>query len=632
MATRRRWYRARRGVITLSCSSAFLAIYLFFGPDPDRVAVLFNMEIKLEEALKLEKELGCEIPDLDPFAPEVTMFDKNLPKIKCFGTDWVKCYHSSCKVVDGIMETVNDIKCSYRDILYQTEENFTLGPVILSEDDGYELTASDHAEVSCNGIRMSDDKKLEWSGHVVGFRSTVKFSPPQPGREVPFNVMILAFDTMSRNEFIRRMTKSWKAITEELGATVMEGYNIVGDGTLASLFPILTGNSELELSDTHKRNHGENLDSYPFIFYKLQENGYRTAFFEDRPNTGTFQFNGFRRQPTDHYLRAFSMADAAKNRSRQYCVGDTPQFRLMINVTEQFMELEGKRFIFTLISDITEDRTQDMDEDTAAMLRRFYHHGDDTLLVLLGAHGPRFPDTLHGKLEERLPLLALRLPTKLTDGRPDAITALRDNARVLTTPHDLHATILDVLGLKKHANPFKEQESDLYRGLTMLEWLPGNRSCHQAGIQPHLCACFSWQTVPFTDPLCYKASRALLKFINTLLAEVGSRCVPRTLLSTEWLFRRRTNSHLLSFPRAADENSFYMQLNADAAVHTENYKIRIIVGPGLAVFEASLTYALKEDRFYIRTSDISRSNTYGDEPDCIRDTHPHLSYYCYCRR
>lgn len=56
------------------------------------------------------------------------------------------------------------------------------------------------------------------------------------------------------------------------------------------------------------------------------------------------------------------------------------------------MELDGKRFIFTLISDITQDvdSVQAADDDTAAMLRRFYHHRDDTLLVLVGGHGPRW--------------------------------------------------------------------------------------------------------------------------------------------------------------------------------------------------------------------------------------------------
>lgn len=52
------------------------------------------IEKKLEEALKEDKGTGCEIPQLDPFAKEVTQFDKTFPKIKCPGKDWVRCYVS----------------------------------------------------------------------------------------------------------------------------------------------------------------------------------------------------------------------------------------------------------------------------------------------------------------------------------------------------------------------------------------------------------------------------------------------------------------------------------------------------------------------------------------------------------
>ncbi|KAI8433852.1 hypothetical protein MSG28_015805 [Choristoneura fumiferana] len=114
------------------------------------------IENKLKEALKLDKGMGCEIPVLDPFAKEVTQFDKVLPKIKCLGKDWVKCYHANCRLVDEIKETHKHIKCSYRDILYQSDLKYVIGPVWESPDGSYELKASDHAKVTCKGVRISD--------------------------------------------------------------------------------------------------------------------------------------------------------------------------------------------------------------------------------------------------------------------------------------------------------------------------------------------------------------------------------------------------------------------------------------------------------------------------------------------
>lgn len=52
------------------------------------------IERRLEQALKQDKGSGCEIPKLDPFAKEVTQFDKEMPKVVCQGRDWVKCYVS----------------------------------------------------------------------------------------------------------------------------------------------------------------------------------------------------------------------------------------------------------------------------------------------------------------------------------------------------------------------------------------------------------------------------------------------------------------------------------------------------------------------------------------------------------
>lgn len=73
-------------------------------------------------------------------------------------------------------------------------------------------------------------------------------------------------------------------------------YNIVGDGTPQALIPMLTGKNELELPDTRKRiKNTKFVNSYPFIWNDYKKSGYVTAFFEDVPKTGTFNYrlNGF---------------------------------------------------------------------------------------------------------------------------------------------------------------------------------------------------------------------------------------------------------------------------------------------------------------------------------------------------
>ena len=55
------------------------------------------------------------------------------------------------------------------------------------------------------------------------------------------NVLMFGFDSVSRMTWMRNLPKSHRYLTQELGGMVLEGYNIVGDGTPQALLPILTG-------------------------------------------------------------------------------------------------------------------------------------------------------------------------------------------------------------------------------------------------------------------------------------------------------------------------------------------------------------------------------------------------------
>ncbi|XP_013144735.1 PREDICTED: uncharacterized protein LOC106108179 [Papilio polytes] len=203
------------------------------------------------------------------------------------------------------------------------------------------------------------------------------------------------------------------------------------------------------------------------------------------PWIGTFQyrFKGFNKQPADHYLRSFYMEEYHESKrwwnvgTKKYCVGDTPQYKLMLNITDQFLKLDGKKFCFTFIADITHDdfnMISTADEDVLEFLQGFQRAGhlEDTFLMVMGDHGPRYAyvrDTFQGKLEERLPLMAIVLPESLKRERPEVEDVLRNNVNVLSTPHDIHATVLDALHMRQHWNTYKVPGADYTRGLTLLE-------------------------------------------------------------------------------------------------------------------------------------------------------------------
>lgn len=109
---------------------------------------------------------------------------------------------------------------------------------------------------------------------------------------------------------------------------------------------LLTGYTELELPETRKRiSESVFVNTYPFIFYEYAQHGYVSAFNEDLPDVGTFslRLNGFREQPTTHYMRPFYLAfQKEKNRHKRLCVGDTPRHKVMLDYTQKVRKIIRK--------------------------------------------------------------------------------------------------------------------------------------------------------------------------------------------------------------------------------------------------------------------------------------------------
>lgn len=154
------------------------------------------------------------------------------------------------------------------------------------------------------------------------------------------NVLMYGFDSLSRNSFIRKLPQSYDFLTNDLKGDVLQGYNIVGDGTPQALIPILTGFNELELPETRKRMKNSMYvdEAYPFIWKDYEREGYVTAFNEDIPNVGTFSYrlNGFRAKPTTHYMRTYYLAiDPEIRNYKRLCVGKQARHQVMMNYTTQ---------------------------------------------------------------------------------------------------------------------------------------------------------------------------------------------------------------------------------------------------------------------------------------------------------
>lgn len=104
-----------------------------------------------------------------------------------------------------------------------------------------------------------------------------------PNNALDLNVYIFGFDSVSQLNFLRKLPKFYKYLTENMDAVVLEGYNIVGDGTPQALIPMLTGKTEVELPLTRKRyKDASYIKVYPFVWDEYRDLDYITLYGEGK--------------------------------------------------------------------------------------------------------------------------------------------------------------------------------------------------------------------------------------------------------------------------------------------------------------------------------------------------------------
>ncbi len=97
---------------------------------------------------------------------------------------------------------------------------------------------------------------------------------------------MLGLDSVSRKKWLRHLPQSSEYLIKELGSSVLNGYNIVGDGTPAALIPILTGKHEEELPNTLKGVAGSKKvdQAYPFVWNDFADKlNFASLYNEDWP-------------------------------------------------------------------------------------------------------------------------------------------------------------------------------------------------------------------------------------------------------------------------------------------------------------------------------------------------------------
>ncbi|KAJ1371926.1 hypothetical protein KIN20_033975 [Parelaphostrongylus tenuis] len=582
----------------------------------------------------------CEIPKLDINGTEVKDFFHKAQPLECrkkHPENWV--YIDQGGKIQYI-ESRKNAKCNGSFVTRRTDETNDYRP--FSALPSGQPLLSDFAIVRCQ------DGDLKWSGILMSVvrlsdKELLRKSVSPSSESSGLNVYFLGFDSLSQMTFRRKMPKTVRVLEETFHSVVLNGYNIVGDGTPQAFIPILTASTEEELPLTRKRFREANYvdDVYPFIWNNFSSSGYVTLYGEDAFAIGTFTYRlkGFRKKPTDHYLRTIFKEYEQKFGGN--CLGSEPLHKTWFRYSREFMRVysDMPRFLLmhqSLLSHDDINLVEVEDDDLANHLLSMHRNGElkNTMVIVMADHGHRFAKiraTHQGQLEERLPFFSIALPEKFREtenGRKMYENLLRNKDR-LTTPFDIHATLMDILHMPSDLTTEQDAKQ---RSLSVFRPIPENRTCAQAGVEPHWCTCLNWQNAlntPDERAMAEKLARAVVVVINRQLKNVFHLCAKLTFEGLLDAKKLVPNDSLLKYKDVKDRDGFVPDLSGDTKAAFAHYQLTFRTKPGDAIYEVTLFYDHVASELHVDLTSISHPNKFGNAPHCIINQNYFLATFCY---
>ncbi|XP_034937325.1 uncharacterized protein [Chelonus insularis] len=614
-------YLKRLVVVALLAAFIYCVVQMFrselkFGENElSNSDKLWHISQLIRESNKQNKYLeegvqACKLPELDVNNPEILKFIHNVQPLQCSPEDWVSVQGSKVFIQEKAKERYESITCAFSEILRVNDYAIELTNPEES-DDVYILKQSDFVDVKCES--KNGDK---WHSVLAGVKEDPEVMKKVSWKNVSkdglkLNVLMFGFDSLSRNTFIRKLPKTYYYLKQNLNAQVLEGYNIIGDGTPQALIPILTGKIELELPETRKRMgaSANYVDVYPMIWKKYKDSGYITGFMEDVHHIGTFTYR----------LKA-----------------GTPRHMLMLNYIKNIFDTykDKPKFIFGFHGELSHDSYNDIgvaDDDLYQWVKDLQNSGhlNNTILILMSDHGHRFAEirnTLAGKQEERLPFFSFIFPPWFKQIYPRAYANFVYNTKHLSTPFDIHKTLETILNMETPKDADTSQ-----RDISLFDKIPLDRTCADAFIEPHWCACLSWQEVPPNNSIVVNAANSFVKFLNSYTQEHRDICEILTLGEIIWASKLIPTKGLLHFEKSSDRDGFIGDFSAKTHLTNEIYQVKVKTEPGGGLFEASVYHDIAKNTFSTKISHVSRINKYGSQARCVENEFFHLRKYCYCK-
>ncbi|XP_037947190.1 uncharacterized protein LOC119679090 [Teleopsis dalmanni] len=582
----------------------------------------------------------CHMPSINPFSAKIKKIFQPLKYKNCTNDEplvsvlydtnkekyllhiEIETFLSQYKNANN-SEAANQLSCCYRQIVR-----------IGTGDNSYKLLPCENfaqnfevpeyiefiiVECSKNSTIIQKDafSFIQYKNKTKRTTSTTRRKP---------SVFLIGIDSLSRMNFRRTMPQTHQYL-EENDWFEMQGYNKIGDNTFPNLMALLNGNNESVVFRDCEPERLGGLDKCYFIWQDYQKLSYRTAYAEDYAIIGTFNYilAGFKKQPTDYYMRPMTLAieknlKVQKKANLYYCVGRKHYATYIYDYALQLANRYKDEPTFGLFwtnsfSHERYDTSATMDVKMLKYFKTFKSNDilENTIVIFLSDHGSRFGALVKlpgGFLEERLPIFYMSLPKWFKNQYPDFVKALQINRNRLTSPYDIHMTLKHILELSEPglslpiANGCAKCQS-------IFREVPENRSCADAGIPEHWCTCTHYENQSKKDKIVKYVTQKIIDQMNSYLKD-------------------KTLSKVCSELKLKDINTAHLKVEEDDGIqYNPTYRIRFVVYPKKANYEATAIYNPVKRSVELNVEDISCLSSYENVSQCINDKQ--AKKYCICK-
>ncbi|XP_044272210.1 uncharacterized protein LOC123016064 isoform X2 [Tribolium madens] len=508
------------------------------------------------------------------------------------------------KILNCLYRKINQMKLKFK------FEDFLNEPVFTSFENSVKID-SDYVFVMC----LKGNKVFYSNTHapIVLKENIIKRQKLMKNKAEAFSVLIIGIDSMSRLNFLRSLPETHLFLKENNWIS-LKGYNKVADNTYPNLMALLAG---LDEPKADEKCSSRSLISCPLVLFDYQNQGYATAYAEDEPWMGNFILNqrSYDNPPTDYYFRPYFRVNEKLTTRKidgvNFCTGPESSGERVLNLAKNFAKTLQNRPSFGVFwANGFNHNLLNLASSMDSKIRDFFKNITDsgilgnTFVFFLSDHGLRvgpFRQTPMGWLEERLPFSYIWVPVKFRNKFRRQYHNLQLNINQLTSPYHLYMTLQDILVLSKQN--FKIKSSQGCSKCQSLFDSFEDRSCQDAGIDPHWCTCNTYPSIMNQSSLAQNASKYVLQYIHTkILDQNGAKkCLKYTLA----------------------------KIISARVSHDRKYILLILETSPEAVFEVTVLHKPGSKQTFSVKGGISRLDRYAKHSYCT--TNRLLRKLCYCR-